>query len=268
MVTRSVATRSIVTSQPDVACDVCGRRLLRGELPNRFLSGGQSRLVCELCAPRAAHEGWLRENDSHPIAPRAPRGQRGRTLLDRLRQLREPSKRVLPTQQGPGIEFQTDPEPGLYDFLDSSSQSASTELGVLLEDPPARSDYELDPSVDRPDDDLAEVPALSVSTNAELKAARAIEVFNAGQLPRRIAGVARSLGDPSVNARPVAESGSKVAIVVAWELCWYRYEVDLGDEAAGAYLITQGSELEELQEQDRAGNAVADEHGRLTLLTA
>jgi len=40
-----MATRSIVTSQPDVACDVCGRRLLRGELPDVFLAGGQRRTV-------------------------------------------------------------------------------------------------------------------------------------------------------------------------------------------------------------------------------
>ena len=42
------------------------------------------------------------------------------------------------------------------------------------------------------------------------------------------------------------QSGSTVAIVVAWELCWYRYEVDLGDEAAGLQLVGQGMELEEL----------------------
>ena len=54
-----MATRSIVTSQPDVACDVCGRRLLRGERSDLFLAAGRRRTVCELCAPRAAHEGWM-----------------------------------------------------------------------------------------------------------------------------------------------------------------------------------------------------------------
>jgi hypothetical protein len=55
-----MATRSIVTSQPDVACDVCERRLLRGEQPDLFLDAGQPRMVCELCAPRAAYQGWKR----------------------------------------------------------------------------------------------------------------------------------------------------------------------------------------------------------------
>ena len=54
-----MATRSIVTSQPDVECDVCERRLLRGEQPDHFIAAGRRRIVCELCAPRAAHEGWM-----------------------------------------------------------------------------------------------------------------------------------------------------------------------------------------------------------------
>ena len=80
-----MATRSIVTSQPDVACDVCGRRLLRGELPDVFLAGGRRRTVCELCAPRAAHEGWLREADRHSVSLAPSRSRRGRNLLERLR---------------------------------------------------------------------------------------------------------------------------------------------------------------------------------------
>ncbi len=54
-----------------------------------------------------------------------------------------------------------------------------------------------------------------------------------------------------------------VSIVVAWELSWYRYEVDLGDEAAGAKVMAQGTELGELAREDLLVNAVADEHGTL-----
>ena len=82
--------------------------------------------------------------------------------------------------------------------------------------------------------------------------------------PRRVAGVARSLGEPSVVARPLADAGSAVSIVVAWELSWYRYEVDLGDEAAGARVTMQGTELGELAEEDRFVNALADECGALS----
>lgn len=80
-----VATRSIVTSQPDVACDVCMRRLLRGERPDVFLASGRRLTVCELCAPRAAHEGWMRERDVQAVTLPPARPRRARGFIDRLR---------------------------------------------------------------------------------------------------------------------------------------------------------------------------------------
>jgi hypothetical protein len=245
-----MATRSIVTSQPDVACDVCGRRLLRGELPDVFLAGGRRRTVCELCAPRAAHEGWLREADRHSVSLPPSRSRRGRNLLERLRPQREPIS--TPSEEyfaaegiviTPPVE---DLQPETYDFLQA--------IAVVAEESSAT------PSIAP-----SEEPAVAL-TGGEVKVERALEVFNAGEYPRRVAGVARSLGEPSVAARPVADSGSMVAIVVAWELCWYRYEVDLGDEAAGARVAAQGTELGELAEEDRLVNATADEHGALSLV--
>src|ERR1700722_14122945 len=122
-----MAARTIVTFHPDVACDLCGRRLLRGERPDVFLSGGQRRTVCELCAPRATHEGWLRESDGHTLSLRSSRPQRGRSLLDRLRTLREPDSSAV-RQPGSEDSEQTPDraarrsrraERNLYDFLDS-----------------------------------------------------------------------------------------------------------------------------------------------------
>src|SRR5437660_2548797 len=80
-----MTTRTIVTSHPDLACDVCSRRMLRGEQPDYFIADGQRRLVCELCAPRATHEGWLRETEAAADVTLPPmRPRRGRSLLDRL----------------------------------------------------------------------------------------------------------------------------------------------------------------------------------------
>ncbi len=83
-----MGTRSIVTSQPDIACDVCERRLLRGEQPDMFLAAGQPRMVCELCAPRAAHQGWKRGSDLHQAGEAPLRNGRRRALFGRLRQAR------------------------------------------------------------------------------------------------------------------------------------------------------------------------------------
>ena len=105
----------------------------------------------------------------------------------------------------------------------------------------------------------------AVPTNADLKMARALDVFNASAHPRRIAGVARSLGQPAVTVLPSQTEGSIVSIVVGWELCWYRYEVDLADEAAGVRVSGQGAELTELSAAELEANGAADARGMLAL---
>jgi hypothetical protein len=64
---------------------------------------------------------------------------------------------------------------------------------------------------------------------------------------------------------PSDVEGAIVTIVVGWELCWYRYEVDLADEAAGVRVSGQGAELSELTDAEQLANAVADDRGRLVL---
>lgn len=106
----------------------------------------------------------------------------------------------------------------------------------------------------------------AVPTNADLKVNRALDLFNASRHPRTVGGVSRSLGSPIVAVRPSATEGSLVHIVVAWELSWYRYEVDLADEAAGVRVSGQGTELSELDAADQEPNAAADGRGDLHLV--
>ena len=56
-----------------------------------------------------------------------------------------------------------------------------------------------------------------------------------------------------------------VNVVIAWELCWYRYEVDLSDEVPTVRVAAQGYELDELDPSDLQHNAVADDRGTLSL---
>ncbi len=65
--------------------------------------------------------------------------------------------------------------------------------------------------------------------------------------------------------RSAEHLSSVVSIVVAWELCWYRYEVDLSEPVAEAQVIAQGTELAELAREDRIANALAGESGTLAL---
>src|ERR1700722_417903 len=120
-----MATRTIVTSQPDVECEVCERRLLRGEQPDVFIAAGRRRIVCELCAPRAAHEGWMRETDSQSLSMPPMRSRRGRSLFDRLRQVGKPVEDAArATTAAPEPEQQ---QPGSYDLFDGY-----TRAGVVL----------------------------------------------------------------------------------------------------------------------------------------
>jgi hypothetical protein len=56
-----------------------------------------------------------------------------------------------------------------------------------------------------------------------------------------------------------------VNVVVSWELCWYRYEVDLSDDGPNVRLSAQGYELDELAPGELEINAAAHERGTLVL---
>ncbi|HVL31723.1 MAG TPA: hypothetical protein VM299_05765 [Solirubrobacteraceae bacterium] len=252
--------KSIVTTRDAVACDVCGRTLLRGERADPFIANGSRRMVCELCTARAANEGWIREGGDNALGVRRRNGSRGgRSLLERLMPRREGARPVVvPARRAPSTNV-------------ARVQSAAA---ARPEQPVAAGDEADGSQLGEPQQPAAEAALPSpreprhvraVPTNADLKMARALDVFNKSEHPRRTAGVARSLGVPSVTVVPSETEGAIVSIVVAWELCWYRYEVDLADEAAGVRVVGQGAELSELSPAEQAPNATADDRGRLEL---
>ncbi len=82
-------SREIRTSTPILACDVCGRTLLRGERAHVYIDGPTRRSVCELCTSRAVHEGWVREGAELPYDGGRGGPNRRPSLLGRLRGRRE-----------------------------------------------------------------------------------------------------------------------------------------------------------------------------------
>jgi hypothetical protein len=233
-----MGTRAIVTSHPDVACYVCGRRLLRGEHHEQFLVEGTPQPVCELCTPRAAQQGWQR--GSEPLAPAEPLpGSRGGAgLLSRLRGATRTARAVSAGRSAAPAAPERDRHGA--DLLDASAGA------------PAQ--------------------ARIADTNAEPEPAAsplqaALQVFNASEYPRRNASLARSLGEPDVSVA-LDEDLGYVTIVVAWELCWYRYRVDTDELQPGVRMIAQGRTLDELQRSERLANAHADQLGELSLLAA
>ena len=103
----------------------------------------------------------------------------------------------------------------------------------------------------------------AVPTTADVKVERALELLNASDHQRTIAGLARTLGQPWVTAAPDAAAASMVNVVVAWELSWYWFRVDLGDDADPISLLEKGEELGQIDDALRSWNAGLDADGRL-----
>lgn len=253
-----MSTRAIRTSATQAACDVCGRTLLRGERAEIYLSGGARRSVCELCTSRALHGGWVREGDVPEYGESSARPDRRRSLFGRLRARKDGRAERDSREAEPSFDDLPVAEPGLEDEPVPAPPQRRAE--------PAPSPWQAPVSkaasrvAGREPRHVRAVP-----TSIEHKISSAVSLFNDSEHPRTVAGIARSLGLPDVSVHPSDVNGSIVHVVVSWELCWYRYEVDLRDEVPTVRDGDRGYELSELSEIERQNNATADERGRLHL---
>lgn len=210
--------RQIITAHEPVVCEVCRRTLLRGENPVGFIADGKPVKVCELCEPRAVHEGWVREGV--PVDAQAADRRRDRkSLLRRLRGDAPPARRSAPS------------------VMEESRQAS------------------------QPHHEERQVHG--VPTNAELRLERAVEMYNASGLPHRMAGITRSLGAPVVAVMASPNESGIVRITVAWELAWYRFEVDLGDSDGGVRPVARGNELRELDQVELQPTNALSEDGQI-----
>ncbi len=275
-------------------CDICGRTLLRGERAEIYLSGGARHSVCELCTSRALHDGWLREGEVPEYDESNSRGERRRSLLRRRRGRRarpetpvdrQPPEATLDREWAETAVDQQWTEPPLdREWTEASVDRAPAEepgfepgVDQGASSPPRRSEPARRPRPSSPwwPEPVSRVVGRSgqngrerrhvraVPTSVEHKISSAVSLFNGSEHPRTVAGIGRSLGIPDVAVYPVDANGSVVKLVVAWELCWYRYEVDLSDEVPTVRVAAQGYELSELSEIELRNNAMADDRGRL-----
>ena len=284
-----MSTRSIRTSTPQTTCDVCGRTLLRGEHAEVYIGGGDRHSVCELCTSRALHGGWVREGTMPDFASDDSRVDRRRGLFGRRRPRREaetgdpyapeenpfaderepsaavpvPDPLAGPAPEFPDAGVEEPPPAPAPDWLEPTARSERPRArrrrfgGSGREQaPPAR-----EPAAPREPRHIRAVP-----TGMENKINSAIALFNDSEHPKKVAGITRSLGLPDVAVHPRNPVASAVDVVVSWELCWYRFEVDLSDEVPSVRAAGQGYELDELSAQERQLNAAADDQGRLELV--
>jgi hypothetical protein len=95
---------------------------------------------------------------------------------------------------------------------------------------------------------------------------RAAARFNLSEAGHTVAGLVRTLGTPGVSVGASAGAPNEIRITVAWELSWYQWGVDLGDELRPVFQIDKGNEIDQLDSAARQWNASAVEGGRIVLV--
>src|SRR4051794_26599179 len=184
----------------DIACDICGRTILRGGGMEAYLApGGRGHAVCELCTDRAYNEGWIREaaHDEMPATTRRPDQRRG--LFGRLRRRRDAAA-PEPVEAAPAprpVE-----EPALEESPNGGepvyAEQPEAEFAEPLP-PPPEPEYAPPPQQQRQPPRREARHVRAVPTNAQVKVERALELFNGSEHRRTIGGIAKTLGEPWVS---------------------------------------------------------------------
>jgi hypothetical protein len=218
--------------------------MLKGEGTEPYLAPSRERkLVCQLCAPRAQQEGWIRESASPTTPARPP---------------------LEPERKG---RFRRGRRAARSRIADGGPEPAPASNGQRLEEPawPDADEPAAQPLVRRPRLRRDPRHVRAVPTNAQLKIERAIELFNGSDHPRTVAGIARTLGSPRVSASTSGKSAAEVLITVAWDISWYQFVADLSDTSDSVRMEAQGQEIEQLAEEARKWNARAETDGSLAI---
>jgi hypothetical protein len=236
------SSKELTPDHQPVECAVCGRTILKGERPEAFLvRDGGRRIVCELCRRRAEQAGWIRETANPDMPATAPRLERRPSLLSRLWRQRDAEDQA---------EAEAVAGADTHEESDADMDQA----------PPGRSRRETGGAPERPRDPRH---VRAVPTNLDVKIAHALDLFNQSEHAHTMAGLCRTLGAPWVSALPIIQAPSEVSIVVAWEISWYQYRVDLGDVGDPVLLVAKGDEMGELDQALQNWNASALADGSL-----
>jgi hypothetical protein len=253
-----------------VVCGICGRHLLRGERSVTFVADTEPHAVCDLCRERARQAGWIPAAEiTDEFQEAGGRHRRNNALFDLLRRWRSGGS--------PSPASGAQRAPGAANGSSSLEHAPAAAEASASERVPAEGGAHAAPGPPAADAGDPAAPGSASSAHGW-----AIEVFNHTEQPRRIAGIARSLGAPRLTVRRADRATSAkapsaavraldpdescVTIVAAWELCWYRWELRLaGDGTSSLELVARGTSLDELPAEDLAGNATVDERGSVSL---
>lgn len=218
--------------------------ILKGERTRTYLTpDGERHIVCELCRSRAEALHWVWAEDANEHRP-AREARRRRGPLTAL--LRGRGKRPAAEDSGEAAASVAPPSQ-----RDRSGEPAP-QARSGSPDPAARG---------------ARVGRAGAIPEPGTRLERAVARFNESEHARTVAGLTRTLGEPSVSVGAAAGSPNEIRLTVAWELSWYQWGVDLGEPSRAVYEIDKGHEVSEIDASAREWNAHA-EGGGLRLGTA
>jgi hypothetical protein len=254
------------------ACEVCGRTLLVGEKVHSYVSVEGRHEVCELCVGRVAELGWLPADQSG--AEERLRTEAGRRpgLLGRLFARTEVHE--LETERY-DVEAEWRDEEDDADLAPDLPHGDAAHLPAPDEVPAP--DHSPAPAAPAPPADAHPAPLpdpagrgmrprrLQPDLSPASRFERAVARFNASDAGRTTTGLTRTLGAPSVSVGDLAGDGDVVRVTVAWELTWYQWGVDLGDELRPVFELEKGFEVAEIDAAARQWNASAHE-GRIAMV--
>ena len=262
-------------------CAICGRTLLVGEQVHSYVSAEGRHEVCPLCAPGAVELGWLpaeqegAEERLRAAAERKP-GFLARLFARPEREEAEQEEHIIRNEEVTEVarEFDEMPPPA-----PDASPRATHELDTERHDIEAQ--WAAEDPVPAPKAKPADLPApaplpdpagrgmrprrLQPDISPAGRFERAIARFNSSDAGRTAAGLTRTLGAPSVSVGDLAGAADVVRITVAWELTWYQWGVDLGDELRSVYELNKGYEVAEIDAPARQWNASAHD-GRIVMV--
>jgi hypothetical protein len=261
---------------------VCGRTFLVGEQVHSFVSIEGRHEVCELCARTTAELGWLPADQDGAEEKLRAEHERKPGFFKRMfggRPKGGPEEDYFAEagfgeEVGPREHQEMPPPPA--DATPLATHELDTERYEVeseWEDDPPESEPTLPPppaaAEPKPLPDPAGrgmrprrlQPDLSPTTRFE----RAISRFNGSEAGRTVSGLTRTLGAPSVSVGDLAGAADEVRVTVAWELTWYQWGVDLGDELRPVYELSKGYEVDEIDAAARQWNASAHD-GRIVMV--
>lgn len=276
----------------EATCAVCGRTILKGEQIHSFVSAEGRHEVCTLCADRAAAIGWLPAGQEGAEEKLQAKGERKPGFFGRLfsRPARpESGEREADVDADVEDDWFEDelsplpaPDPATrHEVHELQTERYDVEAEWAAEEAPAPTGESAALPAPDPPPGARETqapppdpagrgmrprrlqPDLEASPASRFE--RAIARFNSSDAGRTVAGLTRTLGAPSVSVGDLAGEADEVRVTVAWELTWYQWGVDLGDELRPVYELKKGFEVEEIDPPARQWNASAHD-GRIVLV--